>query len=95
MNISFRNAALGALTAVALVAGLSQPAAAYCPGCFIGPGIAAGVIGGAMLGAAAANAGPGPVYYGDAPVGDCWVERRPVYDDDGNIVGRRRVRVCR
>jgi hypothetical protein len=44
-----------------------------------------------MLGAAAA--GPGPGYVEDAP--DCWMERRPVYDDDGNFVGRRRVRVCR
>jgi hypothetical protein len=93
MTLSMKKTALAALTAVALVAGLSQPASAYCPGCWVGPGIAAGVIGGAMIGAAAANANRGPAYYDDGP--DCWTERRPIYDEDGNFVGRRRVRVCR
>ena len=57
------------------------------------PAVAAGVIGGLALGAAAASAAQGPGY-GPGPYGGCWVERRPVYDDDGNYLGRRRVRVC-
>jgi hypothetical protein len=95
MNISMQKTALAALTAFALIAGLAVPASAqhYRGGGDVGAGIAAGILGGAMLGAAAANAGPGPGYVEDAP--DCWMERRPVYDDDGNFVGRRRVRVCR
>ena len=34
-------------------------------------------------------------YYGPGPGGDCWLERRPIFDEYGNRVGRRRVRVCR
>ncbi len=47
-------------------------------------GIAAGVIGG-IAGAAAANNGYD---------GSCHFERRPIRNEDGDIVGRRRVRVC-
>jgi hypothetical protein len=46
------------------------------------------------LGAAAAGAAQGPVYAAPGYGGGCWVERRPIYDDWGNYVGRRRVRVC-
>lgn len=63
-----------------------------------GPGIAAGIIAGTMLGAAAASAA-GPRYYYDAPppayVVDeprCWFERRWVDTDYGPR--RMRVRVC-
>ncbi len=91
MTLSLKKAALGALAAATLVTGLSTSASAYCPGCWVGPGIAAGVVGGAMLGAAAANANRDPYYGG----GECWMERRPVYDEYGNMIGRRRVRVCR
>ena len=54
-------------------------------------GIIGGVIG-AMGAAAAADAGP---VYGPVPVyGGCYWVRRPVYDDWGNYLGRRRMRVC-
>ncbi|MCW6512429.1 hypothetical protein M8523_31425 [Hyphomicrobiales bacterium BP6-180914] len=45
--------------------------------------IAAGVIGG-LAGSGAANA------YGSG----CHFERRPVLNEDGDVIGRRRVRVC-
>lgn len=72
-----------------------------------GGAIAAGVLGGlavgAIAGSAAANANGG--YYGGnsyapayapAPAyrGGCYYTRQPVYDEDGEVVGRRRVRVC-
>jgi hypothetical protein len=60
------------------------------------PGVAAGVIGGMALGAVAANPNRSPYYDGfGADYDDCWVERRPVDDEYGEIIGRRRVRVCR
>lgn len=64
-----------------------------------GPGIAAGVVGGALLGSAlAARPYYGGAYYDPyyaAPVyGGCWRERRPVYDRWGNFRGYRLIRVC-
>lgn len=91
MKFSIRKSLLGGLAAAALVTAAATPASAYCPGCWVGPGIAAGVIGGMALGAAAAANGPGPYYEGP---GECWMERRPIYDEYGNFIGRRRVRVC-
>lgn len=52
-----------------------------------GGAVAAGVVGALALGALAASAAPRP-YYG------CGVERRPVYNAWGDVVGFRRVRVC-
>lgn len=53
-----------------------------------GGAVAAGVVGALALGAIAASAASGPVYSG------CVVERRPVYNAWGEVVGFRRVRVC-
>ncbi len=74
-----------------------------------GPAIAAG-IGGFALGAIAGGAlaqpapppppvvyaaPPRPVYVEPAPVYErCWLERRPVYDEYGEVIGSRRQRVC-
>ncbi len=87
MRIASKLTAIGAMAA--LFAGLSvaTPAQADCDGC--GAGIAAGIIGGAMLGAAIANSDQ-PHYYRR-----CWIEHRAIYDEDGDYLGRRRVRVCR
>ncbi len=81
-------AALTALTLAAAVTLPSTQAEAR------GGAIAAGLIGGAILGAAVAShayAGPGPgYYYGPAPRRCHWVAR---YDSWGNYMGRGRV--CR
>jgi len=72
-----------------------------------GPAIAAGIGGlalGAILGGSAAQAAPPPGYYPpprrvyvedpyDRPV-RCWRERRPVYDEYGEVIGTRPRRVC-
>jgi hypothetical protein len=62
-----------------------------------GSTIAAGILGataGAMFGAAAASAAPPPppVVYVAPP--RCWMERRPVLDPAGYVVGYRPARVC-
>ena len=60
-------------------------------GAAIGLGVGAAALG--ILGAAAAaNAHPAPAPVYDA--GECYWVRRPMYDDWGNYIGRRRVRVC-
>lgn len=64
-------------------------------------GLAAGaVIGGALMGAAR----PGPVYvapppppvvvYEEPPPPICHRERRPLFDEWGNVAGYRTVRIC-
>jgi len=69
-------------------------------GAAVGLGVGAAALG--ILGAAAAaNAAPDPYYY-PAPVyggygygyGGCYIARQPMYDDWGNYLGNRRVRVC-
>jgi hypothetical protein len=70
-----------------------------------GSAVAAGLLGGAvgvMVGAAAARPAPPPVvlyerparveYVEPEPI--CHMERQPVFDEDGNPAGSRRVRVC-
>jgi len=62
----------------------------------VGAAAAVGIIGGVLgaMGAAAAAGGPG-YYEAPAPVyGGCYWVRRPVYDNWGNYLGRRRMRVC-
>lgn len=57
-------------------------------GAAIGLGVGAAALG--ILGAAAAaGAAEAPPAYGR-----CYIVRQPVYDDWGNYLGRRRVRVC-
>ncbi len=66
-----------------------------------GPAIAAGFGGlalGTILGATIAQ--PQPVYaaprpiYVEAPPPHCWVQRRPVFDEYGEVIGSRPRRVC-
>ena len=101
MRVSVRksvSAALVAATVGAFLAASAGPAAAeWRDHDGWGGPAAAGLIGGLALGALAAGAaqpayGP-PVVY-DAPP-PCWMERRPLFDPYGNIVGYRRYRVCR
>jgi hypothetical protein len=94
MIFSWKKTALAGVAVLSLGLTLtSTPASAN--DAWIVPGVAAGVLGGLALGNAAANANR-ETYYAPAPDYDeCWIERRPVYDEDGDFVGRRRVRVCR
>ncbi|MFO1124467.1 MAG: hypothetical protein U1E25_03645 [Methylocystis sp.] len=67
-----------------------------------GPAIAAGIGGfalGAITGGALANPGPSVVYTSPPPVyvappPACWVERRPVFDEFGVVVGFQPRRIC-
>ena len=80
---------LSALTIVASLSAASTPASARNGGA-----IAAGIIGGLALGAMAAGAANS--YYAPrrAYAGSCWIERRPVTNHWGDVVGYRRIRVC-
>jgi hypothetical protein len=94
MNCSWKKTAIGALAALSVSFALtSTPASAN--DAWIVPGVATGVLGGLALGSAAANANREPYYAPGPDYDDCWIERRPVYDEDGDFIGRRRVRVCR
>jgi|SRR5579864_5854018 len=93
-----------ALAAVATVAfATASPANAWRGGW--GPGLAAGLIGGAIIGGAIASSpyygpgyyGPGPYYYGGpayvgGPGYDCYWQRQRFWDGYGWRV--RNVRVC-
>ena len=76
------------------------PAEARCVGCAVGAGVAAGLIGGALIAGAAANAAPPPpAYYAPAPVygpgPGCYYTRGPrVWDDYYGVWRRERVLVC-
>ncbi|GAC1327875.1 MAG: hypothetical protein NVSMB26_02370 [Beijerinckiaceae bacterium] len=76
---------LGGTIAASTVPASADPGAAIAAGIF-------GATAGAMLGAAAAGAAPPPVYYAAPP--RCWMERRPVLDPYGYVVGYRPTRVC-
>lgn len=103
---SFLNKTLVAGAAVLMLAGAvattTAPAEARNGGA-IAAGVLGGLAVGAIAGSAAANSNAGygynngyPAYAAPAPVygGGCYFERRPVYDDDGEMIGHRRVRVC-
>jgi BA14K-like protein len=93
---------LGAATIVVMVAAPATDASAWWQrGWGWGPGIAAGVVGGAVIaGAIIASRPPGYVVYGGyaAPVyaPGCYWASRPVYDGAGRVVGYtgRPVQVC-
>ncbi len=114
MNGSLKKTAIAAVAALALGAGVAvsttAPAEAYCGGhgCYGGGwghggggwgwGVGAGILGGAVLGAAIANSnnyGPGPYYGGPGPYygGSC-MQPRPTYDAYGRYLGRRMVNLC-
>lgn len=96
-----------ALAAVATLA-ISAVSPAHAGGGWWGPGVAAGVIGGAIVGGAIASSpyyygpgyyGPGyypPAYYGPAygggPYGPCYWQRQRFWD--GFAWRARNVRVC-
>ena len=79
-------AAIGAVALAGAMAATSNSAEARSRyGAWVAGGVAAGIIGGALV----ANSYAAPAY---AP--SCWRERRPVYNRYGEIVGYRAIRVC-
>lgn len=103
--------ALALASAVAVMAPSDAEAQRYYRGRYYGgggavaAGVAAGLIGGALVAGAAARPyyGPGPYYAAPGPVyaepgyvvqRRCWVERRPLLDEYGEVVAYRRQRVC-
>lgn len=102
MTSVFNKSLTGGIAALAMVAAAaSTPARAHDGGA-----IAAGVVGGLALGAIAGSAAANsngynngyyaPAYAAPRPYyrSSCYVQRQPVYDEDGEVVGHRRVRVC-
>lgn len=100
MTSMIKKAVIGGIASIALVGAVATPASAGNGGA-----VAAGVVGGLALGAIAGSAaanngynngyyapayGPPPAVYG----GGCYFQRRPVYDEYGEVVGHRRIRVC-
>jgi hypothetical protein len=88
-------AAILAASAIGAVSLAAAPARADSAG----PAIAAGIGGfalGAIAGGALAQPAPPPVVYYDAPPPPprCWMERRPVFDEYGEVIGSRPRRVC-
>ena len=97
MNAFSRKALTGAIGAIALagaMAASAAPAEARSGrGAWIAGGLAAGLVGGALVASSRAHAYP--VYgYGYEYAPTCWREARPIYDRFGNYVGQRRIRVC-
>jgi hypothetical protein len=99
MNAFLKKALPGAIGAIALagaVAASSAPAQASSRNAaWFAGGVAAGVVGSALV----ANAHAYPAYgygpgYGVAYAPHCWREARPVYDRFGNFLGYRNIRVC-
>ena len=93
-------AAAAAATIAVIVAGTATNADAYWRrGWGWGPGLAAGLVGGAIIGGAIASSRyhapppPGwayyPAYGEPVPGPDCYWARMPVYDPAGNVVGWR------
>ena len=98
---------VGAMAALSMGAALATgnaTSASADPGSAVAAGILGGAVG-VMVGAAAARAAPPPpievyerpepVYIEEAlPPPECHMERRPVYDEDGDPAGSRPIRVC-
>jgi hypothetical protein len=90
-------AVLASVTLGAASLGATAPARADDAGAAVAAGIGGFALG-AMTGGALARPAP-PVYYGAPPpvyveAPHCWHERRPVFDEYGNVIGSRPRRVC-
>ena len=97
MNAFLKKALPGAIGAIALAGALaasSAPAQAGSRnGAWIAGGVAAGVVGAALV----ANSHAYPAYGYGYPVTyapQCWREARPIYDRFGNFRGYQKIRVC-
>ena len=97
MNALSKKVLTGAIGAIALagaMAASSAPAQAGSRnGAWIAGGVAAGVVGAALV----ANSHAYPAYGYGYPVTyapQCWREARPIYDRFGNFRGYQKIRVC-
>jgi hypothetical protein len=74
----------------------TAPAHADSSGAAVAAGIGGFALGAMTGGAMARPAPPPPVYYAPAYVEapHCWRERRPVFDEYGEVIGYRPRRVC-
>lgn len=96
------------LTLTGGIAATTTEASAGGRGGAVAAGVIGGLAVGAIAGSALSNANQGYGYGGPGygapayaiappqPVydGGCYFARQPVYDEDGEVIGHRRVRVC-
>ena len=96
-NRSRRTAVIGTLIAFAGLALTTTAADARYGrnGAFVG-GVAAGVLGGAIIANTFARPAYGYGYYAapPPPMPACWRERRPVFNQFGDLVRYRMIEVC-
>lgn len=97
MNALSKKALAGAIGAIALAGAIAASTAPAQAGsrnaAWFAGGVAAGVVGGALV----ANAHSYPAYGYGYPVAyarQCWREARPMYDRFGNVLGYQKIRVC-
>lgn len=84
-----------AVSAIGAVTLAAAPARADSAGPAIAAGIGGFALGAIAGGALAQSAPPPPVYYAPPPPPPrCWTERRPVFDEYGEVIGSRPRRVC-
>lgn len=103
MTSGFTKALVNGVAGLALVAAVAATPAQAHDGGAIAAGVVGGLALGAIAGSAAANSNGynngyyAPAYAAPRPYynnGGCYLQRQPVYDEDGYVVGHRRVRVC-
>ena len=99
MNALSKKALAGAIGAIALAGAMAVSSAPAQAGsrdaAWFAGGVAAGVVGGALV----ANTRAYPAYgygygYPVAYAQQCWREARPVYDRFGHFRGYQKIRVC-
>lgn len=101
MNAFSKKALAGAIGAIALAGAMAASTAPAQAGsrdaAWFAGGLAAGVVGSALVANSRAYPAYGYGYGYGAPVAyvqQCWREARPMYDRFGNFRGYRKIRVC-
>ncbi len=87
-------AAILAATAIGAMMLPAAPARADSAGPAIAAGIGGFALGAIAGGALAQQAPPTVVYAPPPPPVRCWTERRPVFDEYGEVIGSRPRRIC-
>ena len=101
MTSVYLKSTVGGIAALSMLGAMASTPAEARHGGEIAAGVIGGLALGAIAGSAAANANGyngayAPAYAAPQPYygGGCYFQRQPVYDEDGELVGHRRVRVC-